>query len=222
MGRCLCLVVFALVCSARSLRFAALFACLVCCFVLAFGCLCPCWVSLPCYNWHPVLVRVWPAEGTALPLGLGDLNNLFLLVGLGLFILSRNTVSNPFAERIATISPKDVQTQVDQKEDTVFFERKLSFKFFESQDGSGFLDTTELMAFVSSLGFTPLRSGEALRLVPLLSLYYALNKPSFGLFSPLPSLPLPSLPLPSLPLPSLPLPSLPPSPHETGEEGGGR
>ena len=40
---------------------------------------------------------VVPAEGTALPLGLGDLNNLFLLVGLGLFILSRNSVSNPFA-----------------------------------------------------------------------------------------------------------------------------
>ena len=46
---------------------------------------------------EPCLVRVLPAEGTALPLGLGDLNNLFLLVGLGLFILSRNTVSNPFA-----------------------------------------------------------------------------------------------------------------------------
>ena len=40
---------------------------------------------------------VVPAGGTALPLGLGDLNNLFLLVGLGLFILSRNTVSNPLA-----------------------------------------------------------------------------------------------------------------------------
>ena len=85
------------VCFACSLRFAALFACLVCCFVLAFACLCPCWASLSCYYWHPVLARVWPAEGTTLPLGLGGLNNLFLLVGLGLFILSRNTVSNPFA-----------------------------------------------------------------------------------------------------------------------------
>ena len=93
-------VVVALVCFAC---FAALFACLVCCFVLAFGCLCPCWASLPCYNWHPVLVRVWPAEGTTLPLGLGGLNNLFLLVGLGLFILSRNTVSNPFAYNIGVI-----------------------------------------------------------------------------------------------------------------------
>ena len=90
-------VLVGVVCFACSLRFAALFACLVCCFVLAFACLCPCWASLPCYNWHPVLVRVWPAEGTTLPLGLGGLNNLFLLVGLGLFILSRNTVSNPFA-----------------------------------------------------------------------------------------------------------------------------
>ena len=32
-----------LVCSACSLCF-ALFACLVCCLVFAFGCLCPCWV----------------------------------------------------------------------------------------------------------------------------------------------------------------------------------
>ena len=85
---------FALVCFAC---FAALFACLVCCFVLAFACLWPCWASLPCYNCHPVLVRVRPAKGTTLPLGLGGLNNLFLLVGLGLFILSRDTVSNPFA-----------------------------------------------------------------------------------------------------------------------------
>ena len=84
----------ALVCFAC---FAALFACLVCCFVLAFGCL-PLlgsfifWLKAPCFGSFVV-----PAEGTALPLGLGDLNNLFLLVGLGLFILSRNTVSNPFA-----------------------------------------------------------------------------------------------------------------------------
>ena len=38
-----------------------------------------------------------------MPLGLGDLNNLFLLVGLGLFILSRNSVSNPFAVCICFI-----------------------------------------------------------------------------------------------------------------------
>ena len=50
------------------------------------------WLKAPCFGSFVV-----PAGGTALPLGLGDLNNLFLLVGLGLFILSRNTVSNPFA-----------------------------------------------------------------------------------------------------------------------------
>ena len=50
------------------------------------------WLKAPCFGSLFV-----PAVGTALPLGLGDLNNLFLLVGLGLFILSRNSVSNPFA-----------------------------------------------------------------------------------------------------------------------------
>ena len=50
------------------------------------------WLKAPCFGSFVV-----PAGGTALPLGLGDLNNLFLLVGLGLFILSRNSVSNPFA-----------------------------------------------------------------------------------------------------------------------------
>ena len=50
------------------------------------------WLKAPCFGSFVV-----PAGGTALPLGLGDLNNLFLLVGLGLFILSRNIVSNPFA-----------------------------------------------------------------------------------------------------------------------------
>ena len=85
-----------LVCFARSLR------CIVCLLGLL---LCACyrlslpllgsfiiWLKAPCFGSLFV-----PAGGTALPLGLGDLNNLFLLVGLGLFILSRNSVSNPFA-----------------------------------------------------------------------------------------------------------------------------
>ena len=50
------------------------------------------WLKAPCFGSLFV-----PAGGSALPLGLGDLNNLFLLVGLGLFILSQNTLSNPFA-----------------------------------------------------------------------------------------------------------------------------
>ena len=79
-----------------------LLRCIVCLLVLL---LCACfrlslpllglfifWLKAPCSGSFVV-----PAEGTALPLGLGDLNNLFLLVGLGLFILSRNSVSNPFA-----------------------------------------------------------------------------------------------------------------------------
>ena len=53
------------------------------------------WLKAPCFGSLFV-----PAEGTALPLGLGGLNNLFLLVGLGLFILSRNSVSNPFATTV--------------------------------------------------------------------------------------------------------------------------
>ena len=53
------------------------------------------WLKAPCFGSFVV-----PAGGTALPLGLGDLNNLFLLVRLGLFILSRNSVSNPFAINI--------------------------------------------------------------------------------------------------------------------------
>ena len=64
-------------------RCAALFACLVCCFVLAFGCLCPCWVSLPCYNWHPVWFVFVPAGGNRFALGTGGIRWSLLVGGLG-------------------------------------------------------------------------------------------------------------------------------------------
>ena len=70
-----CLVCFAC--------FAALFACLVCCFVLAFGCLCPCWVSLSCYNWHPVWFVFVPAGGNRFALGTGGIRWSLLVGGLG-------------------------------------------------------------------------------------------------------------------------------------------
>ena len=71
-------------------RCVALFACLVCCFVLAFGCLCPCWVSLPCHNWLFGSCLCRP-EATALPLGPG-----LLVGGLGLVLSIPKLCFKPF------------------------------------------------------------------------------------------------------------------------------
>ena len=78
-----------------SLWFALLAHCALHCLPAWFAALCLLSVVSALAGFIHLLVK--GAGGTALPLGLGDLNNLFLLVGLGLFILSRNTVSNPFA-----------------------------------------------------------------------------------------------------------------------------
>ena len=86
---------FGLLCLLTVLRIVCLLGLLLCaCFRLSLPLLSSFifWLKAPCFGSLFV-----PAGGTALPLGLGNLNNLFLLVGLGLFILSRNSVSHPFA-----------------------------------------------------------------------------------------------------------------------------
>ena len=80
-------------------RCAALFACLVCCFVLAIGCLCPCWVSLPCYNWHPVWFVSVPAEGNRFALGTGGIRWSLLVGGLGPVLSIPKLCFKPFRKR---------------------------------------------------------------------------------------------------------------------------
>ena len=70
----------ALVCFAC---FAALFACLVCCFVLAFGCFCPCWVHSSFGQRHPVWFVCCASRGHRFALGTGGLKQSLLVGGIG-------------------------------------------------------------------------------------------------------------------------------------------
>ena len=70
-----CLVCFAC--------FAALFACLVCCFVLAFGCFCPCWVHSFFGQRHPVRFVCCASRGHRFALGTGGLKQSLLVGGIG-------------------------------------------------------------------------------------------------------------------------------------------
>ena len=63
-------------------RCAALFACLVCCFVLAFGCLCPAGL-LFLLQLAPLWFVFVPAEGNRFALGTGGIRWSLLVGGLG-------------------------------------------------------------------------------------------------------------------------------------------
>ena len=64
-------------------RCAALFARLVCCFVLAIGCLCPCWVHSSFGQRHPVWFVCCASRGHRFALGTGGLKLSLLVGGIG-------------------------------------------------------------------------------------------------------------------------------------------
>ena len=77
-------------CSLCSLGAACCWSACLLCAVLRF-----CLVS-SCYNWRPVLVRVWPAEGNRFALGTGGIRWSLLVGGLGPVVSIPKLCFKPF------------------------------------------------------------------------------------------------------------------------------
>ena len=86
-------------------RCAALFACLVCCFVLAFGCLCPCWVHSSFGKRHPVWFVCCASRGHRFALGTGGLKQSLLVGGIGPVYSLPKCFSRGIRPRLAPRAP---------------------------------------------------------------------------------------------------------------------